>query len=634
MKIEHVQQILSSLSKVSVAVYGDFSLDAYLMLDPRGGETSVETGLKTNAVAKHYYSLGGASNIVANIAALKPKSCRVFGVIGNDIFGRELVRQLEQLRVDTTDLAIQSENFDTIVFGKPYISGQEKPRIDFGFFNRRTEETDELIISNLRKAMKDTDVLIFNQQVPGSINNENFIAAANELFNEFRNKLIVLDSRHYSRSFANVYRKTNAVEAARLCGAEARYGDIITIENAKKYACELYSRTKKAVFITRGNRGLVVAESSGVYEIPGIQLLKKTDTVGCGDTMLATVALCMATGVSAVEAATIGNFAASVTATKLFQTGTATAEEILEIARDVDYIYQPELADDRRGAKLAANSDIEICYPSVPTTLGKIKHAVFDHDGTISTLRQGWEAIMEPVLIKAILGNRYKTADETIYHRVRERVREYIDKSTGIETIKQMQALVEMVQEFGLVAQQEILDKWGYKKIYNDALMLMVNDRVARFQRGELDIADFTVKGSLEFLKMLKARGVRLYLASGTDLDDVANEAKVLGYADLFNGGIYGSVGDSAAFSKKMVIAKIMTEHNLHGSELLVVGDGPVEMRESRKREGLALGVASNEVQRFGINLEKRARLIKAGAHFIIPDFSQLKNIENLIFPK
>lgn len=634
MKTDYVKQVLSSISKVSVAVYGDFSLDAYWMMDPRGGETSVETGLKANAVAKHYYTLGGASNIVANIAALKPRSCKVFGVIGDDIFGREIVRQFGQLGVETAGLAVQKEDFDTIVFGKPYISGQEKPRIDFGFFNRRTEETDNLIISNLRKAMKETDVLIFNQQVPGSINNENFIAAANELFNEFRNKLILLDSRHYSCSFANVYRKTNAIEAARMCGAEARFGDVIPIAKIKHYANELFSKTKKAVFVTRGNRGLVVAESTGVYEIPGIQLLKKTDTVGCGDTMLATVALCMATGVSAVEAATIGNFASSVTATKLFQTGTATSEEILEIARDVDYIYQPELADDRRTANFINGTDIEVCYPAENIPLGKIKHAVFDHDGTISTLRQGWEAIMEPVMVKAILGDRYKTADETTYHRVRDRVREYIDKSTGIETIKQMQALVEMVREFGLVPADDVLDKWGYKKIYNDALMVMVNDRVARFQRGELDIADFTVKGALDFLKMLKGRGVRLYLASGTDLDDVANEAKVLGYADLFDGGIYGSVGDSAAFSKKMVIAKIMTENNLHGSELLVVGDGPVEMRESRKRDGLALGIASNEVQRFGINLEKRTRLIKAGAHFIVPDFSQLRHIEKLLFTK
>ncbi|OHB60103.1 MAG: carbohydrate kinase [Planctomycetes bacterium GWF2_42_9] len=634
MKIEHVNKIISSISKVSVAVYGDFSLDAYWMMDSRGGETSVETGLRANAIAKHYYSLGGASNIVANLATLKPRVCKVFGVVGNDIFGREIIRQFAELKVDTSGLVIQKEDFDTIVFGKPYISGQEKPRIDFGFFNRRTEETDNLIISNLRKALKDVDVLIFNQQVPGSINNENFIAAANELFNEFSHKLIILDSRHYSCSFANVYRKTNAVEAAKMCGAEAKYCDVIPIDKIKQYAGELYNKTKKAVFVTRGSRGLVVAESSGIYEIPGIQLLKKTDTVGCGDTTLATIALCMATGVSAIEAATVSNFAASVTATKLFQTGTANADEILEIAKDVDYIYQPELADDRRIAKFINGTDIEICCAVEKLQLGKIKHAVFDHDGTISTLRQGWEAIMEPVMIKAILGDRYKTADETTYHRVRDRVREYIDKSTGIETIKQMQALVEIVKEFGLVSPQDVLDKWGYKKIYNDALMLTVNDRISRFQRNELNISDFTVKGSLEFLKMLKARGVKLYLASGTDFDDVANEAKVLGYSDLFNGGIYGSVGDSAAFSKKMIIAKIMTENNLHGSELLVVGDGPVEMRESRKRDGLALGIASNEVQRFGINLEKRTRLIKAGANFIIPDFSQLKHIEKLLFVK
>jgi len=62
------------------------------------------------------------------------------------------------------------------------------------------------------------------------------------------------------------------------------------------------------------------------------------------------------------------------------------------------------------------------------------------HDGTISTLRQGWERIMEPMMIRAILGGRYATADETLYHRAAHRVRDYIDKSTGIETLVQMDA--------------------------------------------------------------------------------------------------------------------------------------------------------------------------------------------------
>ena len=62
---------------------------------------------------------------MANIAALEPASIQVIGVVGDDIFGRELVRQFEELGVDTTCLIIQKEDFDTVAFGKPYLEGKE-----------------------------------------------------------------------------------------------------------------------------------------------------------------------------------------------------------------------------------------------------------------------------------------------------------------------------------------------------------------------------------------------------------------------------------------------------------------------------------------------------------------------------
>jgi len=105
-----------------------------------------------------------------------------------------------------------------------------------------------------------------------------------------------------------------------------------------------------------------------------------------------------------------------------------------------------------------------------------------------------------------------------------------------------------------------------------------------------------------------------------------------LGYAEFFDGGIYGSVGDVTKYSKKMVIDRIMTEHDLSGSELVVVGDGPVELRECRKRGGIAIGVASDEIRRYGLNIEKRARLIKAGAQAVVPDFSGWHDLLNLLF--
>ena len=90
MKQDRIKEILDKISNVKIAVYGDFCLDAYWLMDPDGSEVSVETGLKAESVARHTYSPGGAGNIVANLAALKPAAIKVIGVCGNDIYGREL----------------------------------------------------------------------------------------------------------------------------------------------------------------------------------------------------------------------------------------------------------------------------------------------------------------------------------------------------------------------------------------------------------------------------------------------------------------------------------------------------------------------------------------------------------------
>lgn len=626
-----IEPIIEKIKSAKIAVYGDFSLDAYWILDPNGGEISRETGLKTNAVKKHYYTLGGAANVVANLAALKPKVIKAVGVHGNDIFGKELLRKLEALGVDNSGMIAQEENFDTFTFGKPYLEDKEQSRVDFGFFNVRSDKTDTLLLELIESALEECDSLIFNQQVPNSITNISFIKRFNDIVLKYNDKIILIDSRHYNGKFDNVFLKTNDIEAARLCGVNAALDDVISVAELKCFAQKLFEKQGKPVFITRGSRGMVIAHCNGLSEIPGIQVLKKIDPVGAGDTTTSTIALALSAGAGPVEAAEFANFAAAVTVQKLYQTGTASPEEILEISRDADYIYQPELAEDIRQASYITDTESELCCPIESVSLGKVRHAVFDHDGTISTLRQGWEQVMEPMMIKAVLGEQYEQADETLYHKALNRMRDYIDKSTGIQTILQMEALVEMVEEFGIVNSDEILDKFGYKEIYNNALIEMVNRRIQKFKIGELDIYDFTMKGAVHFLKELKDRGVKLYLASGTDRDDVINEAKVLGYADLFDGGIYGAVGDVSKYSKKMVIDNIMLENGLEGPEVAVFGDGPVEIRESRKRNGIAVGIASDEIRRHGLNKEKRTRLIKAGAHIIIPDFSQYHKLLELL---
>ncbi len=632
MKTSRVKEILSKFKNVKVAVYGDFCLDVYWDMDPEGSEVSVETGLQAESVATQNYSPGGAGNIVSNVAALNPKAIKVIGVVGNDIFGKELTRQLDELGADTSSLTVQKDNFNTYTYIKRLYGEREDPRIDFGLNNKRSLETDAEILKNIEVALENYDVLIFNQQIVGSISNESFIEKANELFKEYDDSIVVLDSRHYNGKFRNVYRKSNEIETAALNGVDVSPQDYISFADIKKHGQKVYEQYNKPIFVTCGARGSVTFDKTGINEVSGIQINNKIDTVGAGDTSLSAISFCLAACVPPKEAAEFANFASAVTIQKLFTTGTASGEEILEISKDPDYNYRPELAGDLRLAKYYKDTEIEICYSNVLTDLGNIKHVVFDHDGTISTQREGWEKIMEPVMIKAILGDHYATADKTLYDNIRSRVLDFIDKSTGIQTIVQMEGLVKMVDEFNLVPKGAILDKFGYKEIYNDGLMEMVNKRMEKLDNGQLSVQDFTMKGAVDFLYALKEKGMRIYLASGTDKADVINEAKSLGYDDIFDGGIYGSVGDISKYSKKMVIDDIINNNNLKGNELLVIGDGPVEIKECRKADGIAIGIASDEVRRYGLNQEKRTRLIKSGAQIIIPDFSQADKLMELLF--
>ena len=227
---------------------------------------------------------------------------------------------------------------------------------------------------------------------------------------------------------------------------------------------------------------------------------------------------------------------------------------------------------------------------------------------------------MEPVMMRAILGAGDQPED-TI-QRIRSEVLDYIDRSTGIQTILQMEALRQMVREAGFVPENEILSSLEYKEIYNNALMVSVEERMAQVKSGERSPGDFVIPGALDFLGRLRDKGIRLFLASGTDREDVVREADYLGYAELFDGGIYGAVGDISKYSKKKLLREVIESNDLGTGELLVVGDGPVEIQECRRQNGTAIGVASEEATGVGIDLDKRSRLIKAGAHVVIPDLT------------
>ncbi|HEY1338503.1 MAG TPA: hypothetical protein VGF59_13390, partial [Bryobacteraceae bacterium] len=108
---------------------------------------------------------------------------------------------------------------------------------------------------------------------------------------------------------------------------------------------------------------------------------------------------------------------------------------------------------------------------------------------------------------------------------------------------------------------------------------------------------------------------------SGTSHDNVEEECALLDITRYFDGGIYGARVDRDSFSKRMLIQQILREYGMDASRLLCFGDGPVEIEETHRAGGMAVGVAPLEPDCRVIDPWKRTRLMAAGAQRIIPNY-------------
>jgi phosphoglycolate phosphatase-like HAD superfamily hydrolase len=256
-------------------------------------------------------------------------------------------------------------------------------------------------------------------------------------------------------------------------------------------------------------------------------------------------------------------------------------------------------------------ADVEVILPQLPR--GQFRSALFDFDGTLSLIREGWHQVMIPMMVEVLRDCRSGESDEQLTAIVED----FVMRLNGRQTIYQMIHLAEEVHKRGGVP----LEPLAYKHRYHDRLMTRIQGRLDALSDGSAKPQEWTVAGSHELLENLARRGVKCYLASGTDLKYVKNEVTLLGLAKYFGEHIYGALDDYQNFSKQMIIERILREEHLQGEQLLGFGDGFVEIQEIHKVGGVAVAVASDEVRREGINQWKRDRLVSAGASLVIGDY-------------
>lgn len=255
---------------------------------------------------------------------------------------------------------------------------------------------------------------------------------------------------------------------------------------------------------------------------------------------------------------------------------------------------------------------------------GNFRHVLFDFDGTLSLIREGWQKVMIPMGVEFLKETGTGESDEELSAVVDE----FVTRLTGKQTIYQMIQLAEEVKKRGGTPKEPL----EYKYIYLDRLWERIKYRVEGLKSGKYKPEEFIMPGGYELLNALKERGCTMYLASGTDRPYVLDESAAIHVAGYFGEQIYGALDDYKKVSKKLIIQKIFADHNLSGRELLTFGDGFVEIEDTKAVGGVAVGVASDEVGLQDVDDWKRTRLIQAGADLIVPHFREWQPLIQYLF--
>lgn len=268
-------------------------------------------------------------------------------------------------------------------------------------------------------------------------------------------------------------------------------------------------------------------------------------------------------------------------------------------------------------------AQIEVLHPFAARP--EIEHVVFDFDGTLSLVREGWPVVMTGLFDEALP----RMAGETDAER-RQTILDDIMRLNGKQTIYQMIQLAERISERGGTPREPL---W-YKHEYLRRLDERIHYRLDGLRDGTFAPDQWLVYGGRQLLELLSARGVKLHLASGTDEQFVQREAGLLDVSRYFQDRIYGAVDNYQSFSKRMVIDRILAENRIDGRRLLAFGDGYVEIQNTKDVGGIAVAVASDEAHNGSGRVDpwKRTRLAGVGADLVIPDYRQARELLNLIF--
>ncbi len=601
---------------MKVIVIGDIFLDRYFYYNPQLGLPSLETGIKPIVTIDESFAPGAAGNVAKDLT-LFGAEVRIASVIGEDGNAFELVKTL-RLRGINTDFLVKSSRRSTPVYTK-FVNIQDNiedlPRVDLLPTKPLNKNVIDELVRKINENLEWADAVVVIDQMEdpalGVITKE--VKALLDSAKKESSKPFFVDSRSRSYDFAGYIVKPNLHEFEMMMShLDLSVEKDLPLQIAtQKYASKISGILGSDLVVTASEDGAYVTQNGELFRVFSIPT-DVVDVTGAGDAFMAAM---IVKSLRKDENTLVKSASAGLKAGNLCVSLRGTGEFNLD---DLSKLPDPKVD------KVSSNG----IFVNHPKNVEKFEFALFDFDGTLSLLREGWQSIMKEMMIEEITGGSNLPDDE--FSKMEEETEEYIDRTTGQQTILQMMDLEKMVRDRGLVSKDKIKTPMEYKEIYNRKLKRIVKERVKNTQKDR-----YLLMGAREFLVELREHGMKILAFSGTDVEDVVDEAEILGIKEFFDAGIHGAVGsDYKEHTKEMVVRRLLEKTNLKGETFVIFGDGPVEISVGRDFGAFTVGIASNEKKGFGWNPKKFNRLKVVGADVIIPDFTVRNDLKNILIRK
>jgi D-beta-D-heptose 7-phosphate kinase/D-beta-D-heptose 1-phosphate adenosyltransferase len=305
----HIQRF----PQAGVLVVGDLILDHYIW--GKVSRISPEAPVPVVHVESESLKLGGAANVYNNILALGGKA-DLCGIVGSDEGGRRLLQQLGTRRGGRGGVIIDADR-PTTRKTRVIAHNQQMVRFDV---ERRTEMKTALqrrIVRYVESRLREVSCVVVSDYAKGVVTAPLMMELVR--LTTLRRIPLVVDPKveHFSYYKGVTVVTPNHLEATQAAGLHG--DDDLAISQAgetirQRLGCH-------SVLVTRGERGMSLFETDGTsFHVPTMAR-QVYDVTGAGDTVIATLALALATGASMRDGAVLANHAAGIV---VGMVGTAT----------------------------------------------------------------------------------------------------------------------------------------------------------------------------------------------------------------------------------------------------------------------------------------------------------------------